>query len=88
MLNLNRFGLAGIAAALLATTACIAQSDVRTAPVASVVPASAETQALADRYVAEDKVPSKQSSKVSAGKVPSKKSFIDQFVPSETAFGN
>ncbi|MBA15963.1 MAG: serine hydrolase [Sphingomonas sp.] len=57
MLNLNRFGLAGIAAALLATTACIAQSDVRTAPVASVVPASAETQALADRYVAEDKVP-------------------------------
>nr|WP_239987481.1 serine hydrolase domain-containing protein [Sphingosinithalassobacter portus] len=54
---MNRFGLAGIAAALLATTACIGQTSVRTPPVAAMVPASVETQALADRYVAEDKVP-------------------------------
>ncbi|QIG78450.1 serine hydrolase domain-containing protein [Stakelama tenebrarum] len=57
MLHLNRFGLAGIAAAFLATTACIAQTGGQTAPVVSSAPASVATQALVERYVAQDKAP-------------------------------
>ncbi|WP_262503771.1 serine hydrolase domain-containing protein [Sphingosinithalassobacter sp. CS137] len=54
MRAMRQFGLTGLALALAASAAC-AQTATQTPPVESRVAASQETQALVDRYVAEDR---------------------------------